>query len=317
MSEGILQHVNSGKRSLVLNLFAGPGSGKSTIMAAVFSELKWLGVNAEMAPEFAKEKVWEKSFAVLGNQIYVFGKQLHSIVRVHGQVDVVVTDSPLLLSLIYGEGQVKEFRPLVLAVHNQFDTLNLFLRRKKKYNPSGRMQSELEAKEKDDQIERMLVDNEIPFNYIDADRDAVAAIVGKVLMELVNRGIVVNQPIVEEKTTVKLPSLPKTFGEAVESAENLLSESDKKALVKMFNEQGGVLDFHSTLGMKIRNEFGMWEGNKELMEDCSRFIGDEYSIEGLHPDEASYAVLNALAQNLVDRKDKGASDVDGENKDHA
>lgn len=171
-------------KTLVVALYAGPGSGKSRTMAGVYSELKWLDVNAEMAPEYAKEKVWEKSFAVLGNQIYVFGKQLHTIKRVAGQVDVVVTDSPLLLSLIYGENQVPEFRPLVLAANAQFRTLNFFLRRKNKFNPSGRMQNEAESRKIDERIEELLKDLEVPFEYVDADRDSIKKIVDRVMLEL-------------------------------------------------------------------------------------------------------------------------------------
>ena len=64
---------------IVVNLFAGPGSGKSTTCAGVFSKLKLAGVNCEMALEYAKDKVWENSLDVLDDQIYVFGKQLHRL----------------------------------------------------------------------------------------------------------------------------------------------------------------------------------------------------------------------------------------------
>jgi len=52
-------------KALLVNLFAGPGTGKSTTMAGLFSELKFMGVNCEQAPEFAKEKVWEGSLDIL------------------------------------------------------------------------------------------------------------------------------------------------------------------------------------------------------------------------------------------------------------
>ena len=170
--------------TLVVALYAGPGTGKSSSMAGIFSELKWLGVNCEMAPEFAKEKVWEKSLAILSNQIYVFGKQLHTLVRVMGQVDVVITDSPLLLSLIYGHRECKEFHDLVLAVNNRYRMMNVFLRRHKKYNPAGRLQTEEEARTIDGKILDMLQSNDIPFTTVDSGRNAVQEIVQMVLSEL-------------------------------------------------------------------------------------------------------------------------------------
>lgn len=42
--------------TLVVNLFGGPGSGKSTGAAYVFARLKMLGYNAELVTEFAKDK---------------------------------------------------------------------------------------------------------------------------------------------------------------------------------------------------------------------------------------------------------------------
>jgi len=171
-------------KTLLVNLYAGPGTGKSTTMAGVFSELKWRGVNCEMAPEFAKEKVWEESLAILGNQIYIFGKQLHTLHRVMGKVDVVITDSPLMLSLIYGKNEGEPFKNLVLDVYSRYNSLNIFLKRQKKYNPSGRLQTEDEAKEIDEKLENLLILNQIPYIEMDSGRETVQQIADLVIKEI-------------------------------------------------------------------------------------------------------------------------------------
>ena len=151
------------KQTLIVNLYAGPGTGKSTTCAGVFSELKWAGIDCEMATEFAKDKVWEKSFKTLECQPYIFGKQLHRISRLNGEVDVVITDSPVLLSLIYDKTKSVKFADFVVEEFNKFNNYNIFLHRKKAYNPNGRMQTENEAKDIDSKIKEMLIKYNIEF----------------------------------------------------------------------------------------------------------------------------------------------------------
>lgn len=172
------------KKTLIVNLYAGPGTGKSSTMAGVFSELKWRGVNCEMAPEFAKEKVWEESLKILGNQIYVFGKQLHAIHRLIGKVEVIITDSPLLLSIVYGKNEGEAFKNLVLDVHHRFNNFNIFLKRKKKYNPSGRLQTEKEAKDKDKEIVNLLKANNIEHWICDTGRTTVCALTDEIIKKI-------------------------------------------------------------------------------------------------------------------------------------
>lgn len=63
-----LNQSDNGQKTLVINLFGGPGAGKSTFCASVFADLKWRDINCEMALEYAKDRVWEGSFNVLENQ---------------------------------------------------------------------------------------------------------------------------------------------------------------------------------------------------------------------------------------------------------
>lgn len=139
----------------VVNFYGGPGSGKSTMAARVFSELKEHGVNAELVTEFAKDLTWQESMKVLDNQIYVFAKQFHRVWRLQDKVDFIVTDSPLMCSLIYGTTS-ETFKRLVVEEFNKFDNVNVYLQRVKKYNPAGRSQTEVEATKLDERTLRTL-----------------------------------------------------------------------------------------------------------------------------------------------------------------
>jgi thymidylate kinase len=145
-------------KTLFVNLFGGPGTGKSTIASHLFALLKWQGYNCELVSEYAKQIVWEKSFSKLNNQIYVFAKQHNKQFILNNEVQIVLTDSPLLFSLIYGSNCSKEFHSLVHNEYQSFNNLNIFLKRQKAYNPKGRTQNEEEAKSLDIKIKFILAD---------------------------------------------------------------------------------------------------------------------------------------------------------------
>lgn len=170
-------------RTLTVNLYGGPGTGKSTMMAHVFALLKYQGVNAEMAPEYAKERVWEGSHAVLEDQPYVLGKQLHRLHRLDGKVDVIVTDAPLLFSLVYARDDA-ELVALALAKHRARNNLDIFLERKKAYNPAGRYQDLAGAQQLDRDIRAMLTEFRIPFLTLPGVEESGPVIRGTVMREL-------------------------------------------------------------------------------------------------------------------------------------
>lgn len=145
----------------VINFFGGPGAGKSTMSTLTFAELKLKGYNSELIQEYAKDATWEKrGHKVFAAQDYIFAKQHFRLSRVAEEVDFVVTDAPLLLSLAYipPEFGIPSLRQVIIEAYNQYDNLNLFVLRSKDYNPSGRNQTEDQAKELDNRIMRELID---------------------------------------------------------------------------------------------------------------------------------------------------------------
>lgn len=153
------------KKPIVVNLFAGPGAGKSTAAAYIFSQLKMKGINCELITEFAKDKTWEKNYSALRCQEYVFGKQSYKMDRCRDQVDVIITDSPLPLGIFYNQNPVlgRHYESLVMDVFNTYDNLNFFINRKKPYNPIGRNQTEEEAKEIDERIKTFCQQHDISY----------------------------------------------------------------------------------------------------------------------------------------------------------
>lgn len=172
------------RKTLVVNLLGGPGTGKSSIRAGVFSELKFENVDCEEAPEFAKDLTWEKRKVALSNQNYVFGEQHMRLFRNLGQVEVVITDSPLLLTAIYDTSDASHLRDQAITEFNKMWNYNVFLKRYNPYNPNGRNQDEAGAKEIDAKILDYLLDNQIPFETAKGTREGRDYIIKKVLMLL-------------------------------------------------------------------------------------------------------------------------------------
>jgi hypothetical protein len=156
-------------------------------MAALFAEMKYRGINCEMIPEYAKDLTWEgRAGKVFAAQDYIFAKQHFRLFRVADEVEFIVTDSPLLLSLVYGRGvQLPAFHQLVKETYEQYDNLNIFLKRssQKPYNPKGRNQDEEEAKKLDEQIFGMLLDESINTHIMEFGRDNPSKILNIMLQK--------------------------------------------------------------------------------------------------------------------------------------
>lgn len=163
--------------TLVVNLFAGPGAGKSTLAAGLFSNLKLAGVRAELVTEYAKDLVWRENLKDLDNQLYVFAKQHHRVFKLLNKVEVVVTDSPLKLSLFYGEDTTGTFKALVAEEVDSMDNLDVWVERVKPYEATGRLQSEREARE----ICEALKSTVSPLYTVTGDKEGLNSLTGIVL----------------------------------------------------------------------------------------------------------------------------------------
>lgn len=178
------------KKTIVVNLFAGPGCGKSTNAYLLAGLLKAKGVSTELVSEFAKDATWEERKAVLEYQPYVTAKQMWKQHRVHGKVSVIVTDSPIPIGLLYqGQHCPPSFNDFVIDVFNTYDNVNFFLRRNPDnhpYDEVGRSQTEEQSIGLDGKAKWLLTEYNIPFEEIDVLPDIGTALLlqGIILQKL-------------------------------------------------------------------------------------------------------------------------------------
>jgi len=173
----------------VINLFGGPGTGKSTTATGLFHLMKLNKIECEYVSEFAKDMVWEQNTKLLENQFFVSANQHHKIFRVlqyyknHNINDgFVITDSPFVLGIFYGNenwSQLDRFNEFLVQEFKTNDmsglkmqNINIFLNRVKEYNPKGRLQTKEEALKIDKRIKNFLTYFDIPYIEIDGDENA-------------------------------------------------------------------------------------------------------------------------------------------------
>jgi nicotinamide riboside kinase len=169
--------------TLVINLCGGPGTGKSTLCAQLFYILKSKNIDVEMATEYVKDLVFEESFKKIENQIYIFGKQHNRLYRLKNKVKVIITDSPLLNSIVYYNGYNPNFEDLVIWEFKEMNNLTFYLEREFEYVENGRMQSLEMAKKVDDIYKKLLDEYKIEYTSLISPYDIdsiVQSIIDKV-----------------------------------------------------------------------------------------------------------------------------------------
>ena len=157
----------------VINLAGQPSAGKSTTAAGLFYLMKHAGLNVELIDEYAKQMTWEKRFGTLADQLYILAKQNRKLERLRGQVDYVISDSPLFLGRIYNQSnKLPSLNSFIMEVFNSYDNLNFIIQPHKPYRTVGRNQTEHEAAVIGKEIEGLLIQLGVPYQTIKGDKDA-------------------------------------------------------------------------------------------------------------------------------------------------
>lgn len=173
----------------IINLYCGPGGGKSTSAAYLFYQLKKLGKNVELVREYVKDWAWEKRHINAYDQLYFLGKQSRRESMLYGKVDYIVTDSPIWLSAYYAQLYCPIFvsegvRAATVAFYHQarhdgHAHQHVQLVRSKAYNPAGRFQTEVQARELDGDIQNFLKNVKVSTIESGTDNDQLDSLLVK------------------------------------------------------------------------------------------------------------------------------------------
>ena len=146
--------------SVHVNVFGGPGSGKSTMAYAVAAELKARGYTAECVGEVVKDCIYDAARGdqeaarlldgSVESQEELYRRQSARERRLDGLVQFVVADSPAIMGLAYLAPDADEDRAARLAAlaQDEFEaqeSVNVIVAREGAYDPRARIHAEDEA----------------------------------------------------------------------------------------------------------------------------------------------------------------------------
>lgn len=166
------------KKTIVINIAGGPGTGKTTVASELFGKLKEKGYEVENVSEFAKELVWEGRSEAFDDRLYMHGEQNHRLMQMNGKLDFIITDSPLFLTSVYNNYYLKDKFPK--SYNKMIDTVTsetfklynnkvYLLQRDTSYKVVGRRENKSTAEKIDVALNKYLKDNKIKYKNISLD----------------------------------------------------------------------------------------------------------------------------------------------------
>jgi adenylate kinase family enzyme len=154
---------------IMVNLFGGPGIGKTTTAARIFVQLKMLGVETANPEEHAKLAIWKGRPDLLDQQLVILGQSWETLHALSDKVEAVVMDSPLLLCSVYaGNREQPHFHSTVVDFHRRMPRLNLLLTRaaSRAYTTTGRREDADTARSIDTRIRTALDYHNEPYSEL-------------------------------------------------------------------------------------------------------------------------------------------------------
>jgi len=167
----------------IINLFGGPGVGKSSIAAGLTYKLKKKHISCNNPYEFPKTVAWDNNLSAIKDQLFIFANQHRGIAQAYGKVDYIIVDSPILFSIMYNTWYTKgypaeryneSFNNMVVDLFNSYDNINVLLKRNNNsHNSEERFQNLDESLKLDKHIKNTLDEYNVDYNTIKTNKKTV------------------------------------------------------------------------------------------------------------------------------------------------
>lgn len=278
-------------KPVVINLYGGPGAGKTTLALKLTAHLKeeYKG-RVEYVPEYARELIFQTKEQdelerKLSNQRRITREQADRLYNAitYNKADIIVTDSPLDLGKIYMKNLAdKEAVEHIISTSKEaYKEINFFINRSesKEFDELGRVHTLEESKKLDERILKELNHDYKMLNYSD-DISKISKIVKQEL----------NQPEMFKNSSHKeldlnafnADDLAKAFEKLdnfkLFSALNKLEKTELFAVLNKQNEQKILKESYDEM-MKNDNITGFINNDiSEIVEEKINLIKESLDI---------------------------------------
>lgn len=152
-----------------INLMSGAGGGKSITATNVRAQLGFRGFDIELVDEVIKDWTYIPRVPRDCDSFYLQACQMQKEdIRLRAGVDLIVSDSPLILQYFYAWYHKVPMQEAMLSAALEYEKLyqsiHIFIDRKDNfYNEVGRYENLKEAKKIDILIKEVMISNKISF----------------------------------------------------------------------------------------------------------------------------------------------------------
>lgn len=207
------------KQSYLINIYGGPGVGKSTLSdgLAYFLKIDSSFGDVENVPEEAKRLVWRGEFETLKNQPLVTKGQIDNIMGVAGKMDIIICDSPIDQGYVYlsNPNHSQEVHKLITNAEKKLrelgvNTINILIEHHDNgfspkadvaFQKEGRIHDEEQSRDLGTRIKELLDNRGVDYTTIKAHTDIATVLlkVGELMGK--SKGLSIDPIVLPDKKT--------------------------------------------------------------------------------------------------------------------
>ncbi|MBR3425322.1 MAG: toprim domain-containing protein, partial [Neisseriaceae bacterium] len=158
MLSGSLTAVANPENKLLINVYGSPATGKSYTAEHLAAVLRDAGIECELVTEYATELIHQGRTDELKDQVFVTGEQLRREQAALNHANIVITDSPTALGIIYAPEHQKAALHDIAAQSDKIPHINIFLRHDYESLATFSMNGRIHDKEQSLAIQEQLIE---------------------------------------------------------------------------------------------------------------------------------------------------------------